>query len=61
MGLKINGTTIINDQRYFNNINSADTTTTSTLIQAVKTFDHKLITQNSAGSTLKTFYGANTA
>lgn len=61
MGLKINGTTIINDDRYFNNINSADTTTTATLIQAVKTFDHKLITQNSAGTTMKTYYGANTA
>lgn len=60
MGLKINGVTIVNDNRYFNNINSADTQSTGVIIQAVKTFDHKLITQNSAGSTLKTYYGANT-
>lgn len=61
MALKVNGTIVITDDRYFSGVNSADTTTQATLLDAVKLFDHKLIIQNSAGTTLDTFYGANTA
>jgi len=61
MALKINNVTVIGDDKYINAITATDATTKTTFKNSYKAINHSFSVQNSAGTTLATYYAANTA
>ena len=60
MAIKINGTVVINDSRYLNNISGFDSTTEASIDAALRAAAKKFSVADSSGTELDVWYGANT-